>query len=216
MEQDIAILIADLSGYTSLTDTHGAVTAADVIDKYVEIVQNSLVGGSQLHQRSGDEVLIVSERVDDLLSTAVKLLQNTSAEHEFLQIHGGLHYGSVLKRNDHYFGNAINMTARIASKASAGNLWCSEDFINALTGLPTVSFTFKGEYDLKNLRNRNTLFELVINGPEVFYIDPVCKMQIHDRIRAIAHPINPDVYFCSQTCLNIYLDDNTSMDNASA
>ena len=61
MEQDIAILIADLSGYTSLTDTHGAVAAADLIDKYVEIVGRSLVGRSEFHQRSGDEVLIASE-----------------------------------------------------------------------------------------------------------------------------------------------------------
>jgi len=44
MEQDIAILIADLSGYTALTETHGASSAADLVDKYVEIVNNSLAG----------------------------------------------------------------------------------------------------------------------------------------------------------------------------
>jgi len=205
MEQDIAILIADLTGYTSLTDTHGALAAADLIDKYMTIVENSLVGSSEFHQRAGDEALIVSRSADDLLSTAVKLLENTHGEHEFLQIHGGLHYGSVLKRNEHYFGNTINFAARIASKASAGNLWCSEDFINALIGVPSVSFTSKGEFDLKNFRNRNTLFELVISKPQEFSIDPVCKMQIRDKESAISHPTHPGLYFCSETCLNIYL-----------
>jgi adenylate cyclase len=213
MEQEIAILIADLSGYTSLTDTHGAVAAADLIDKYMKIVENSLVGSSELHQRAGDEALIVSRSADDLLSTAVKLFETTSVEHEFLQIHGGLHYGSLLKRNDHYFGNAINLAARIASKASSGSLWCSEDFIGALTGLPTVTFASRGAHDLKNLRNSNTLFELVINGPEVFYIDPVCKMQIHDKIRAVQHPAIPNIYFCSQHCLDIYHDNFISKKN---
>ena len=60
MEQNIAILVADLSGYTALTEMHGSDTAADLIDKYLEIVQNSLVGASHLHERKGDEVMIVS------------------------------------------------------------------------------------------------------------------------------------------------------------
>ena len=46
MEQDIAILIADLTGYTSLTDTHGASAAADLIDKFMGIVEKSLFGSS--------------------------------------------------------------------------------------------------------------------------------------------------------------------------
>ena len=205
MEQDIAILIADLTGYTSLTDTHGALAAADLIDKFMTIVDNSLVGSSEFHQRAGDEAMIVSRSADDLLSTAIKLLENTHGEHEFLQIHGGLHYGRILKRNDHYFGNTINLAARIASKASAGNLWCSEDFLNALTGLTSVSFTSKGEFDLKNFRNRNTLFELVLSEAKDFSIDPVCKMLIRDKESAISHPIHPGLNSCSETCLNIYL-----------
>jgi len=91
MEQDIAILIADLSGYTALTETHGASSAADLIDKYVEIVNDSLVGESHLHERVGDEVMIVSDSADHLLSTAVVLLQNVLSEYNFLHIHGALH-----------------------------------------------------------------------------------------------------------------------------
>ena len=37
MEQEIAILIADLSGYTALTEAHGAFSVADLVDKYIEI-----------------------------------------------------------------------------------------------------------------------------------------------------------------------------------
>src|SRR6266542_6770655 len=88
MEQNIAILIADLSGYTALTETHGAITAADLIDKYLEIENDSLVGDSVLHQRVGDEVMIVSTAPDHLISTAIMLIQNCSKEHNFLQVHG--------------------------------------------------------------------------------------------------------------------------------
>ena len=43
MEENLAILMADLSGYTALTETHGAVSAANLIDRYVEIVEKCLV-----------------------------------------------------------------------------------------------------------------------------------------------------------------------------
>ena len=122
MEQDIAILVADLSGYTALTEAHGSLSAADLIDKYVELVNNSLVGDSYLHERVGDEVIIVSDSPDDLLSTAVVLLGNVLNEYKFLHIHGAVHYGKALKRNNSFFGTTINVASRIAS-CKAGNFF---------------------------------------------------------------------------------------------
>ena len=59
MEKNLAILIADLSGYTALTEAHGAMSAADLIDTFLKMVDESLVGDSHLHQRRGDEVMII-------------------------------------------------------------------------------------------------------------------------------------------------------------
>jgi adenylate cyclase len=205
MEENIAILIADLSGYTSLTDTHGAGVAADLIDKYLGIVDRSLVGAGTLHQHTGDEVLIVSPSPDDLLFTAFELIQNASAENEFLQLHGGLHYGNVLKRNNNYFGSAINLTSRIAGKASPGAIWCSEQFIRALPDRSATEFKDRGEHSFKNFAETTKIFELVIRQGETHYIDPVCRMLIRDLAKAVAHPHNKGLYFCSETCLNAYL-----------
>ena len=143
MEQNIAILIADLSGYTALTETHGPATAADMIDKFLDIVEDCLVGDSKLHQRVGDEVMIVSTSPDQLISTAIMLIQNCSKEHHFLQVHGGLHYGKVLKRNNHYFGSPVNLTSRIANKANKGTFWCSSGFMNELSNPGHLHFLQK-------------------------------------------------------------------------
>jgi len=51
MEENIGILIADLSGYSALTETHGSVSAADLIDKYRAIVENCLDIDSKVHDR---------------------------------------------------------------------------------------------------------------------------------------------------------------------
>lgn len=200
----MAILIADLSGYTALTETHGAAAAADVIDKFHDIVRRSLVGDSHLHDRVGDEVMIVSENPGDLLHTAAMLIHQCSAEHQFLQVHGGLHFGPVLKRNEFFFGATINLASRIAAIAAKGRFWCSAHFMQALTDTSQYVFESKGMHRFKNVRNETELFELQTSGQDFFYIDPVCRMVICDKEKAIQHPVEQELFFCSKQCLEIY------------
>jgi adenylate cyclase len=205
MEQNIAILIADLSGYTALTEVHGAAMAADIIDAYLEMVHVSLVGNSRLHGRVGDEVLIVSDAADSLLATGVQLLQKSHIQPDFLQLHGALHYGMVLNRNNDYYGNTVNLTSRMASKANAGTMVCSTDFIQALNNKEVLQFQSKGTYSFKNVREERELLEIVIDRPDVFQTDPVCRMLVNAEDKKYSHPIKSGIFFCSQNCLDIYL-----------
>ena len=204
MEKNIAILIADLSGYTALTETHGSHAAADLIDKYVGIVENCLMGDSRLHERTGDEVMIVSESADFLLATALRIGKNIANEENFLQVHGGLHYGKILQRDNNYFGSAINLTSRIAAKANAGTFWCSEDYVNALSDKYTCTIESKGNHFFKNISQGKEVFELSTEKRNAFYIDPVCRMLILDPQNAIPYPHDGDHFFCSSDCLEIY------------
>ena len=120
MEENVAILMADLTGYPALTETHGAVSAADLIDRYLDIVEDCLIGDSRLTERTGDEVMIVSASPDHLLASAYMIMKTTANEDNFLQVHGGLHFGKLLKRRTSYFGSALNLTSRIAAKADPG------------------------------------------------------------------------------------------------
>ena len=207
MEQDIAILIADLSGYTALTETHGAITAADTIDKYLEIVNECLVGESFLHQCVGDEVVVISPSTDELICTAISLINKCSAEHNFLQVHGGLHYGTILKRNNNYFGSTINLTSRIAAKATKGTFWCSEQFVNALSDKNAFTFRQRGWQRFKNVSEECDVLELIIENTNPFNIDPVCRMLIQRKETAVPHPEN-DILFCSTNCRDIYIQQN--------
>ena len=208
MEQEIAILIADLSGYTALTETHGATTAADLIDKYIVIVNNCLVGDSHLHARVGDGVVIVSTSADSLISTSIMLFQNTLEEDNFLQVHGGLHYGRILKRNNDYYGTTINLAARIAAKANPGSIWCSSEYINALNNKSEITFRPKGRHSFKNISDEIDVHELILDKPKSFHIDPVCRMLIKESRNAIPHPHDETIYFCSQHCLDVYRKNN--------
>jgi len=205
MEKDIAIMIADLSGYTAHTEVHGPISSADLIDKYLQIVEKSLLQDCYLHERSGDEVMIVSEVPDHLLSTAVLLLKNSSRENNFLLLHGGLHFGKVLKRNNAYFGSALNFTARIATKADAGSLWCSKEFRDTIKNEECYQFQSRGSHKFKNITEEKEVFEIITDKVGFLAIDPVCRMLILSGDNAVRHP-HSDIFFCSETCLNIYND----------
>ena len=204
MEENIAILMADLSGYTALTETHGSVSAADLIDKYVSIAENCLVGDCRLHERVGDEIIIVSASPDHLMATALMIGSYTSNEENFLQVHGGLHYGKVLMRGNSYFGSTINLTSRIAAKAKAGTFLCSDEYVNALTDRSAFSLTSKGHHSFKNVNKEKEVFEVDIEIKSGFYVDPVCRMLILDHQHAICHPNENEIYFCSSQCLELY------------
>jgi len=208
MEENIAILMADLSGYTALTETHGSVSAADLIDKYVSIAENCLVGDCTLHERVGDEIIIISSSPDHLMATALMIGSYTSNEENFLQVHGGLHYGKVLKRGNSFFGSAINLTSRIAAKARAGTFLCSDEYVNALTDRSAFSLTSKGHHSFKNVNKEKEVFEIGIEIKNGFYIDPVCRMLILDPQNAIYHPHEDEIYFCSSQCLELYRENH--------
>ena len=204
MEEEIAILMADLTGYTALTETHGSVSAADMIDRYIALVATCLVGDASLHETTGDEVMIVSSSPDSLLATALMLISKTSREENFLQIHGGLHYGTILKRRNKYFGSTINLTSRIAARADPGSFWCSDDFVNSLGNKSLANLHPKGKHGFKNINEEKEMFMIVPEHKQSFYIDPVCKMLLLDPSKATKHPESENLFFCSIDCLNTY------------
>ena len=210
MEENISILMSDLSGYTALTDVHGAVSAANLIDRYIEIIKDCLVGDSHFQERTGDEVMIVSSNPDFLLATAERIINSTSNEHNFLQVHGGIHFGKVLIRHNSYFGSTINLTSRIAAKASPGTFWCSGAFIESLSDKSSIKLQSMGKHSFKNISGFMELYELSSENNKPIFIDSICRMLILDTARAIKHPSLEDIFFCSPACLEIYLKNQST------
>ena len=66
-EIEVILLVADLSGYTALTEAHGNITAAKVVNRYIEIVNEVLHRNTRLLESVGDEVLIVGKDVKSII-----------------------------------------------------------------------------------------------------------------------------------------------------
>jgi adenylate cyclase len=196
--------MADLSGYTALTETHGAVSAADIIDKYISIAEDCMVADTRIHERTGDEIMFVADCPDSLLATALKLEALSASQDHFLMVHGGLHWGKVLKRNGHYFGAAINMASRIAAKAAPGSFSCSKDFVSSVKDTSVCKFMSQGAHAFKNITGKIEVFEVGTGTTMTSYIDPVCRMRVVNIQKAIPHPTDDRLYFCSSQCLKLH------------
>ena len=211
MEKYIGILMADLSGYTALTEVHGGEAAVKIIDRYVQIAKQSLRGKSKLIERAGDQLVIISDVADDLAKTAISLEQNTQSEPFFLSIHAGLHFGPVIEHNGHFFGSTINLAARIASKAKRNKVLCSQDFVNAMINPEAFKIVPQGKIKFKNITESKEVFELLPLATAEntrYHIDPVCHMHLNENELTISLLEGEEEYFfCSEDCKKIFLSE---------
>lgn len=207
MEKDVAIFMADLTGYTAMTDVHGGASAAKIVHKYMQLVGKSVCGTTQVVQRIGDQVVMISDEPYDIAMTALQLNAYTLEEHHFLSIHAGIHYGSIFQEDGNLFGSTINIAARIMNLANRGQILCSASFVNKMpTNQPALSFMPFGKHKLKNVIHELEIFELN-NTVEstLFYMDPVCRMHINPEKTVHTYTFQDQTFhFCSSQCLELF------------
>ena len=197
--------MADLTGYTAMTDVHGGASAAKVVHKYMQLVDQSLFGSTQVVQRIGDQVVMMSDEPLDIIVTAQKLIGRTTQEHHFLSAHMGIHYGSILIEDSNFFGSAINIASRIMNLASRGQVLCSSAYVNKLPADADFKFVPFGRHKLKNVLNEIEIFELSNSQSNLFYTDPVCHMLVDPgKENHFTTYQNQTFHFCSNHCLTLF------------
>ncbi|HCM77971.1 MAG TPA: hypothetical protein DIS90_16425 [Cytophagales bacterium] len=210
MERDVAILMADLTGYTAMTDVHGGASAAKIVDKYMQLVDKACFGNCKVIQRIGDQVVMIADQAIDIALTAQRLNCLALKEHDFLAIHSGIHYGPVFEQNGNLFGTTINVASRIMNLAKRGQVVCSEVFLNEIQGLLPVEAKPIGTFKLKNVAADIALFELPnpIEATPFLPIDPVCLMHV-DPAKSSFILVKDDqsFHFCSKHCLDLFSAD---------
>lgn len=207
-ERDLVFLIADLSGYTALTEAHGSREAAKIVARYVALAQATLGPAVDLVERVGDELLLVAPNSSMAVEAAIRLRVTVEHEPLFPAVRAGLHAGPVLEQEGRYFGTPLNITARVAAHARAGQILCTNAIVDAAKGLAGVTYRPLGEMRFKNVSQPVALFEVLVGRAvvETVAIDPVCQMQVRPAEAAgqlaYAGRIH---YFCSLECVRIFV-----------
>jgi class 3 adenylate cyclase/YHS domain-containing protein len=192
----------DLEGFTAHTETHGDEDAADLAMWFAELTRSALGPGDRLVKTIGDAVLVTSPTAASAIAMIERLLTQTAREPEFPAVRAGLHHGGAAQRSGDVFGAAVNLAARVANEAHAGEVLGTEPIAEAARacGIPVAEL---GSVLLKNVRGTVPLFSLgLMIGAMETPIDPVCRLPV-DRRSAAGRLLHrgAEYWFCSLSCV---------------
>ncbi|MEK6190726.1 MAG: adenylate/guanylate cyclase domain-containing protein [Chloroflexota bacterium] len=151
-----AMCFFDITGYTRLTQERGDEAAAALATTFSRMVQRT---SSQYAGRAvkwlGDGVMFYFTDPGPGVVAALEMLEG-AADAGLPPAHVGLHAGPVLFQEGDYFGQTVNLAARIAEYARPGEVLVSQAVVDAAEGTPT-SFTEIGPVELKGVTEATRL-----------------------------------------------------------
>ena len=191
----------DLEGFTALTEAQGDDDAADVATRFAELTRAALAPGDRLVKTIGDAVLVTSPSAEGGVALIERLMTDAAQEPGIPSLRAGLHHGSAVVRDGDVFGAAVNLAARVAGEANAGEVLGTELIAVAARdrGIPVVEI---GPVSLKNVRGAVSLFSIALMlGATETPVDPVCQAPVDKRGAAgHLHYKGTDYWFCSLAC----------------
>jgi class 3 adenylate cyclase len=130
---------ADLSGFTALTQTLTPAELSAMLTEFGNAVSDVVhADGGRVVKFLGDAVMWVSPQPERLAVAALDLVQHPRAHEAGLQVRAGLAYGAILTLNGDYFGNAVNLAARLVAAAAPGQILASAEVHEQLPNWPAV------------------------------------------------------------------------------
>jgi adenylate cyclase len=138
-----AICFVDLSGYTQLTEERGDEAAAQVAGRLATLVNDIS------RSRGGRPIRWLGDGLD--------MVERAPAA-DLPAAHVGIHTGPVVFQDGDVYGRTVNVAARIASYARAGQVIVSEDTVQRSADTP-LSFESLGPVDLKGVAKPLPLYQ---------------------------------------------------------
>jgi len=139
---------ADLSGFTALTQALAPAQLSELLNEFAGTVSDVVhADGGRVVKFIGDEVMWVSATPALLAQVATDLVDHPQAREEGLHVRAGLAFGTVLAINGDYFGNPVNLAARLVAAAAPGQILATSELHDQLPDWPAVAhgpLTLKG------------------------------------------------------------------------
>jgi len=151
----VAILFADLAGYARLTVERGDEEALAAVERFVELVQQTLPSDARVIKTLGDEVMVIGSDPAALTAWAVSL--QARAEPDAPPPRIGINYGDAIYRDGDYYGRDVNQAARVVARAAGGEVLVTRQVADA-AAVDGVNFDRIGEIALKGFDEPTELF----------------------------------------------------------
>jgi adenylate cyclase len=160
-----AMCFLDLTGYTRLTEERGDRAAAETAATLGALVQRrSHAHGGRPVKWLGDGVMVFFKDPSAVVSFALEARDDVGAA-SLPPAHVGIASGPVIFQDGDYFGRTVNLAARIAGHATAGQVLVTDEVVQ-LTRDPSIAFAEIGPVSLKGVSREVVLHEARLGEPK--------------------------------------------------
>lgn len=166
ISQERAILFADVSGSTRLYELLGDKPAQKAIEACLAaLTVEAAKHRGRVVKTIGDEVMVVFPRAEDASNGAHDMQHRVKAmppvSDQVIRIRIGFHFGPVLEEKNDFFGDGVNVAARIAAVAKAGQVLTSVATVEAMSAWQRRNLRALSDFALKGKTELHDLYELM-------------------------------------------------------
>jgi adenylate cyclase len=150
LDRPPAMCFLDITGYTRLTQERGDAAAADLAEQLARLVhRTSVKHNGRPVKWLGDGVMFFFREPGPGVLAALEMVEGV-VEAGLPPAHVGLHAGPVIFQEGDYFGQTVNIAARIAEYARPGEVVVSQAVVDA-SDHAGATFTEIGPVELKGV-----------------------------------------------------------------
>jgi adenylate cyclase len=131
----LVVGFADLVGYTALTRTLAPSGLAQLLRRFEDVVADILpTHGGRLVKQIGDGVMFTADDVDAAAAIGLALVAACTGSEQLPPVRVGIDAGEVLTHYGDYYGDVVNLAARLVALAAPGTVVISEAAAAAARG----------------------------------------------------------------------------------
>jgi class 3 adenylate cyclase len=160
-------LFADLRGYTAYLERRGANEAAELLDRYRQLVRAAVDehDGAEI-RTEGDSFYVVFPDASGAVACGLAIVAaaadaSAATPEAPISVGIGVHAGETVETQEGYVGTAVNLAARLCAAAPAGDVLVS-DTVRALTASVTpVRYEARGRKRFKGIAEPVAVYRAV-------------------------------------------------------
>lgn len=223
--QSKTIVFADIASSTRLYQTLGNKRAKETIDTCMNILSRTILKFDGLIVKTiGDEVMSIFDKPDNAIMAAIEM--NVEIENRFksfdpdsfsLNLYTGIHFGRVIEDKGDFFGDAVNIAARMVRLAKQRQIITTSDTFQALEPHTQNDLRSIGKVRVKGVAEEIGVYEviweyeemtLIVNTSELpRSIETTLDVKYGDQVYHIGKQ-NPSISVGRQDFNDIIIDQN--------
>ena len=150
--QQHTFLFADLVGFTAFTERAGDDAAADVAVAFqADAARMASELGCEVVKSLGDAVMIHGPNAARVLALALRMSRELADAPWCPPLRMGVHSGTAVQRGSDWYGSTVNVAARLADAAVAGEVLISTATRGLIDSYCAMTIDDLGARSLKNV-----------------------------------------------------------------